>query len=132
MCGYSLRGLESESCPECGSKIVLQVRPAEPRMGWWTAGLIGLASGFGFFLVVTGVLLWAMIVDGELDDLLKIWPLLTGMVVSSTMVASWLRFSGRLRRAQRSSRVCLAVGCWLASTFLITSMLWILIAWVIF
>lgn len=132
MCGYSLKGLASSACPECGSAIVLQVKPAEPRMGWWTTGLIGLSSGFGFFLVATGFLIWAMIVEQELDEVLLLWPLWLGFILSGVPIAGWLRWSGRIRRMRRGGRISLAIGTWLYSGVVTIGLLWVLFAYVIF
>ena len=51
-CGYNLRGLTGEHCPECGQALVLRVGLAEPRAGRFVAALISLATGLGFNLFV--------------------------------------------------------------------------------
>ncbi len=47
-CGYDLRGLTGDHCPECNQPLVLAVRLAEPKMAAWLAGLVGLCMGVGF------------------------------------------------------------------------------------
>lgn len=47
-CGYNLRSLTSDRCPECAEGLRLQVGLQEPRLAAYLAGLIGLASGAGF------------------------------------------------------------------------------------
>src|SRR3954454_6328468 len=46
-CGYNLRNLCNDRCPECGEEIQLGVRLAEPKQAAPIAGLVGLAAGFG-------------------------------------------------------------------------------------
>lgn len=96
-------------------------------MGWWTTGLIGLASGFGFFLVMMCFLIWALIMDGDPDDLLDLWPIWSGLLVSGALLWVWVRVSGRIRRGPRRRRIALALVCWGWSSVLIIGMLWVFI-----
>ncbi len=50
-CGYNLRGLPSDRCPECNQPLVLRVGLAEPRLGAWLGAVSGLLSGAGAALV---------------------------------------------------------------------------------
>ncbi|MFG0330812.1 MAG: hypothetical protein ACF8PN_13060 [Phycisphaerales bacterium] len=43
LCGYSLRGVSSERCPECGGRIRLEVITDDVRPWWWTCSV--LATG---------------------------------------------------------------------------------------
>src|SRR4051794_28546487 len=61
-CGYNLRDLTGDRCPECGQELVLGVRLAEPKLAALLTGLIGLSAGAGlngllvvYFFVVTMV-----------------------------------------------------------------------------
>jgi hypothetical protein len=47
-CGYNLRGLGVDRCPECNQGLVLQVGLAEPRLAGFLATVIALALGVGF------------------------------------------------------------------------------------
>jgi hypothetical protein len=53
-CGYSLRGCESDRCPECGAAITLGVIVTRRVSTWWLAGVLGAALSVGMSIV----LLW--------------------------------------------------------------------------
>jgi hypothetical protein len=59
VCGYNLRNLHSDRCPECGRGLMLQVGTTEPRMGAFITGLVGLAAGIGWN---SFLLLWTLFV----------------------------------------------------------------------
>jgi hypothetical protein len=46
-CGYSLRNLTADRCPECGDRLRLQVGLVEPRLGAFIASLIACGLGLG-------------------------------------------------------------------------------------
>jgi len=46
-CGYNLRGLESDCCPECGDRLALRVSLAEPRPAPYITTLVGCSLGLG-------------------------------------------------------------------------------------
>lgn len=46
-CGYNLRGLTGERCPECNEALEVRIGLAEPRMGAFIACVVGLAVGAG-------------------------------------------------------------------------------------
>ncbi|MCA9310275.1 MAG: hypothetical protein KDA21_03665 [Phycisphaerales bacterium] len=53
-CRYSLRGVRSRRCPECGLELVLDRRE---HFDWWAAGVFGLAIGAAadLFMLTTTV-----------------------------------------------------------------------------
>ncbi|MEX0652739.1 MAG: hypothetical protein WD534_17265 [Phycisphaeraceae bacterium] len=53
-CRYNLRGLTSESCPECGQRLKLGVSLAEPFIAAWVALVVSLclAAGPGVFVAI--------------------------------------------------------------------------------
>lgn len=46
-CGYNLRDLQGNRCPECGDELRLQVGLVEPRYGPYLAALSGACLGLG-------------------------------------------------------------------------------------
>src|ERR1051325_11085739 len=60
-CGYNLRGLSSDTCPECNQKLAISIGLAEPHIGMLSAAAAGLITGAGgaatvFFLMMLSVL----------------------------------------------------------------------------
>lgn len=54
-CGYALRGGTSDKCPECGSRLMLEIASTNGS-AWWLAGILGLsASAVLTFLGVLGL-----------------------------------------------------------------------------
>lgn len=53
-CGYNLRGLTTDVCPECEEHVVLGVRLAEPKLKAFIAAMLGLAVGGGFSAMLIG------------------------------------------------------------------------------
>src|SRR6185369_3667260 len=47
-CGYNLRNLQGNRCPECGDELTLRVNLVEPKLGAFITGLVGLSAGAGF------------------------------------------------------------------------------------
>jgi len=46
-CGYSLRGLASNACHECGDRLRLQVGLVEPKLGPYTTTLVAWSVALG-------------------------------------------------------------------------------------
>jgi hypothetical protein len=119
MCTYELRGLTSDRCPECGERLVLQVGAAEPRLGSWVAGLIGIAGGAGFHAVLFG---WAIIArmstrwGPPLGEVIVIAALAS---VQALGVFLWVRLGRRIRRASRGARSALVMTGWGVSIALV-------------
>lgn len=112
-CGYNLRGLAGEVCPECRQELVLTVRLAEPRLGWWLAGLIGLACGVGFdalltvYFITMTILRQFMPPAGEF-----VTAVLAPLAVLAPSLWMWLTQRARIRRQPKRRQVLLALGCW--------------------
>jgi len=113
-CGYSLRGLRAGSCPECGERLELRVGLAEPRMGLWIAGLVGLAAGAGFnglLLVYVAIQLSGYRGLGSLWDRFVIHNLI-GAAVEGGLLGLWLTQRRRIRQMPRSGRAVLVMAAW--------------------
>lgn len=46
-CEYSLRGCQSNRCPECGAVLRLRLTSERTGTGWWLAGVLGSALSCG-------------------------------------------------------------------------------------
>lgn len=57
LCGYNLRELFSERCPECGRGVRLNVLPAEPLMRIWITTLVFMGASAGMGLFVAGIVI---------------------------------------------------------------------------
>ena len=64
VCSYNLRGLQTDSCPECGAHLHLQVGSENLRLGPWLLGIISLALGAGFDTVVAILITGVLIIFG--------------------------------------------------------------------
>ena len=51
-CGYNLRGVATERCPECGAPLVLGLRSGEDDRLPWFAGVIGAAGTMALSVVL--------------------------------------------------------------------------------
>ena len=126
LCGYSLKGLTTSVCPECGMGLELQIRPTHSRMGAWITGLVGLASGFGFYLNLVGFFIWAAVVDGDLSDtLIVVWPLWLGLGIHGVLVLVWVRMMRPMRRRKKRTRIILAASCWAFTALGSIGLIWL-------
>jgi hypothetical protein len=117
-CGYNLRNLQGDRCPECGDHLVLKVNVAEPRIAPMVAGLLGLAAGAGFNALLLLYVLFHLIaehwhVDGE--DRTFLYVNLIPLLVLAPAIALWLRNWHRIRRASRRARGLLIIAAWTLS-----------------
>ncbi|HEX2838742.1 MAG TPA: hypothetical protein VHN77_11495 [Phycisphaerales bacterium] len=64
-CGYSLRGLVGDHCPECNEGLKLWVSLEHPLPRSWTACVLTLAAVGGFFLLLGVVFTVMLIVEGN-------------------------------------------------------------------
>ncbi len=117
LCGYALRGLTGEVCPECGDRLVLKVGLAEPQLAWFIAGLIGLGGGFGFDAILIGYAGIDTLVDfqGGSLSLYQLMPLLLGFGVLGLLLFAWIRSRRRLGRAPLAIRWSLSLVTFLLS-----------------
>src|SRR5690349_2982947 len=57
LCGYNLRGLVSDRCPECGREIRLRVGLAEAYVRAWVAALTSTGAGAGIGMLMAAIVL---------------------------------------------------------------------------
>lgn len=119
MCGYNLRGLTSARCPECGEAIELRVGLAEPKMGAWIGGLIGLSAGLGFCLF--SLLLVALFTNMTPREFLSDFgPGLGGGLLQGLFLYVWVRQVSWIRRRSAKRRWTAAIGCWAFTVLVVT------------
>jgi hypothetical protein len=63
-CGYNLKGLATNTCPECNEGIRLWVTLEHPLPRVWLACVLSLAGVGGFFLLIGLIFIVAAIAEG--------------------------------------------------------------------
>ena len=111
-CGYNLRGLTNDRCPECGLGLVLQIGLQEPRQGAFLAGVVGLAAGVGFSgLILLYVLITVARGRGfPPGTLILICSI--GLAVEGLALAVWTRHRAQLRAMSARRRIFWGCFCW--------------------
>ncbi len=112
-CGYNLRHLTGDACPECGQLVTLGVHLVEPRLGVFIAGLIGLAMSAGFstlFLVMAGL---ESLTGRSMPPSQIVLYFAVGAVLSLGLLAVWIGKRRWLRSFSRQGQRLAAVGCWI-------------------
>ena len=113
-CGYNLRDLPGDRCPECRNALALRLGVAEPRLAMLLAGLIGLSAGAGLSgLLVFYWFIVAVVRSRGGGD----WALFLAMTaipfaIEGATVLAWLRNWSRLRRAPPVVRWGLVAAAW--------------------
>jgi hypothetical protein len=117
-CGYCLRGLTGNRCPECNQALRLQVGLVEPRAAAFIASVIGLSSSLGFcticvaFLVI--FLLWHPAGAG-VPGLRDMAPLITGNATCVTGLVVLIRKRRALRELETPWRWTVVALIWLVA-----------------
>ncbi|MGH7133440.1 MAG: hypothetical protein ACREJO_16030 [Phycisphaerales bacterium] len=114
-CGYDLRALTTDRCPECNQQLVLAVRLAEPRLGLWIAGAVGLAAGAGFSGLLFAYFLVKIFPSRGGSGFERAFAIITGggFLVEGAFLTLWFAFRGPIRRAAPGARWLLVIACWL-------------------
>lgn len=111
-CGYNLRGLTDSRCPECNQALVLAVRLAEPRLGAWITGLVGLCFGVGFSGLLLVYFVIIMVFGRNIGGMLE--PLLVTagpLLVEGIPLLLWILRRRAVQRLSDGARITLAAGC---------------------
>ena len=53
VCGYNLRTIASDACPECGARLELRLGSADLRLGPWLVAVLAVALPLGFVSIYT-------------------------------------------------------------------------------
>jgi hypothetical protein len=116
-CGYNLRALKTDRCPECNQQLVLRVGLAEPRMAAFITGVVGLAMGLGFSVILAVFIAIDRLTNNYSTGIewQEFWPMVIGSMVLGVALWCWLHWRGAIRRASAGIRCTLAALCFLAS-----------------
>ena len=115
-CGYNLRTLQSNQCPECGEELTLRVGLVYPKLAALITGLVGLSAGAGLnglLLIYLGIQL-ALGEMGSNDRFVLRFLAHNGLgfLVEGGLLLAWLVCWHRLHRQTASLRWLLATGTW--------------------
>lgn len=130
-CGYNLRGVGHDRCPECGQQVCIGVRMVEPRMGLLIGTIAGLMLAVGPASVLTAVFGFFVWFESWRRNV-RGWDMVLGypaavLVIWGTGIWFLSRAHGRrwFRDRRRSLAWAVLVGAWLASlTALSVWLLW--------
>jgi hypothetical protein len=114
-CGYNLRGLTNDLCPECRQQLVLHVGLSEPRIGLWLAAMIGAACGAGFNIILCGYFVIRVASGGSMPSAFwtEVAPLIgIPAVVFSALLWALLAHGKRIRRSRLSTKVHIVILTW--------------------
>lgn len=110
-CGYNLRGLTTDRCPECHELLRLRVGLAEPKLGTFIAGLVGLAAGAGFSVLLVGFGLFMVATRNHNADMPKFFAITGGgFVVEGLLAMAWIRYRHRVSRWSLATRIWLVAA----------------------
>lgn len=106
-CGYNLRGLTTPVCPECNLRLVLRIGLAEPRIGAFVTGLVGISAGLGFCgIVLAFYLITAILSATKITSKPNSIPyLVIGSCIGAAMLAWWILSRRRMLQARRWIRI---------------------------
>lgn len=85
-CGYGLRALPADRCPECGTQLALGVAAPRLRLAPWVVAMVGIALAAGFCGVITLLLIVAGIVNLVIDPTVR--PPLEAIVIFSSLAGA--------------------------------------------
>ncbi len=123
-CGYNLRGLQTEACPECDQRLELVIRRADTDMGMLIVTLF--AAGFAGMLLAFVVTDSLIVGNWRLHPLFTL-PFLGGFVAGTIPLLLLARRRGRawFGRMNRSVQTRLAILAWaLPVAFVIYLAVW--------
>ncbi|HVU62941.1 MAG TPA: hypothetical protein VHC70_03125 [Phycisphaerales bacterium] len=95
-CGYNLRALTVPRCPECNEPLKLQAGLVEPKLAWFIVGVVGLAMGAGFGLLVYGAIFLQSLMRGFGPSMWQGWPILATGVLCGVLTWAWILARRRL------------------------------------
>jgi hypothetical protein len=115
-CGYNLRGLTKDVCPECQQQLTLRVGLTEPKFKLWLTAMIGASCGAGFNVLLFTYFLIIIATDEDYPP--DYWTLaapLVGIPALFFLCLLWalLAFGRGIRRASVRARVHIVLVVWI-------------------
>lgn len=91
-CGYDLRDLTTDTCPECGARLLLRLGHEDHVPRNWLIGLVILAMNLGFPVVFAGFVFFSYIRHGEifLNDK-ELWGIIGLLILFLGLTLTWIR-----------------------------------------
>lgn len=114
-CGYNLRGLMSDTCPECRQELVLGVRVREPKHGPYITAVVGLACGAGFHVFLSAIVLINVIFGRSVRDAEHLIYLVIIDVLQAALLFLFIRFRKHMAKWNAPTRLSAAAAAWLAT-----------------
>jgi len=106
VCGYGLRGLRTDLCPECGVPIRLGVHTPDTRLASWITAVVTLSMTTGFFTVMLLLVLIGSLFNtwGGGPPWSQFWPIVVGSPLGLASVATLVASRRRFRKAPAATR----------------------------
>ncbi len=110
VCGYSLRSIESATCPECGAQLDVRVGSTDLRIGLWLVGVISLTLALGFVGLFTILYSVPAVVTGRwpIHPVIAAIPTVMGvgyMLLLWRLIRRRKKFWSKPRKAQKVNAV---------------------------
>ncbi len=116
-CGYNLRGLTGDRCPECSELLELRVGLVHAKLASFIATLVALAAGAGFSGLLLLYFFFVILTRGR--NMRQEWAFLLstggGLVVEGGLLLLLIAWRPRLGRRGPGVRWSIAGACWLLS-----------------
>lgn len=119
LCGYNLRQLTANRCPECGQELELRVGAVNVRTGLLVAAIAPLMMMFG--LAVFFAILWMRL--GSPGGVQRRWVLLSMMagVVEGVLAGVLYRRRRWFLLLPAVRQKCIVLTCWLVTGVVFSS-----------
>ncbi len=131
-CGYNLRGLASDRCPECNNAVRLTVGLVDHGIGSLVAAAIGLGACGAAAAVLLGICGWLWIRRGSpTDEEFVILFVIPAVVVALDAAGVFILVSRRARarflNLRSGRRLLVVAACWGTSGVVVVAWTWLML-----